>query len=135
MFKEELVLLDSVDPHPDTFYSGVFAAALIGLSLYPQEIGFFQKLALREGNKQKGLMDPVEAILGYVDRLKQERSSWVNAQQEDLCARCLRAFMAWKDGRDSKGQYWFKTKIRALDIQPFVKGMKAKKGIEEALDL
>ena len=131
VLKEELTLLDSVDPQPDVFYSGVIAAALIGLSLYPEEISFFQKLAAREGNKQAGRMDPVEAILVHVDTLKQQHASWVNAHQEDLCARCLRALLAWRGGQHNKGQYWFKTKIRALDIDPLVQAMKAKKGIAD----
>lgn len=136
VFKEELTLLDSINPQPEVFYSGVVAAALIALSLYPQGIDFFQKLALREGNKRNGRMDPVEAVLVYVDKLKQERSSWVNAQQEDLCARTLRAFLAWEDGREKDsggktGQYWFKAKMRAIEIQPLITQLKAKKEIED----
>jgi hypothetical protein len=135
VFKEELMRLDSVDPQPEVFYSGVVAAALIALSLSSQGLEFFQRLALREGNKQKGRMDPVEAVLVYVDRLKQERSSWVNAQQEDLCARTLRAFLAWKDAQEGKGQYWFKAKIRAVDLQPFITEMKTKKHIAHVAEL
>ncbi len=136
VFKEELVRLDSVNPQPEVFYSGVVAAGLIALSLYPEGIEFFQKLARREGNKRNGRMDPVEAVLVYVDKLKQERSSWMNAQQENLCARTLRAFLAWKDGRQEEGrgktaQYWFKAKMRAIEIQPLIAQMKAKKGIGE----
>ncbi|MFO1351547.1 MAG: hypothetical protein U1F68_13120 [Gammaproteobacteria bacterium] len=134
-FKDELMLLDGVNPQPEVYYSGVIAAALIALSLYPHGIDFFQKLAGREGNKRNGRMDPVEAVLVFVDRLKQERSSWVNAQQEELCARTFRAFLAWEQGRQDKGQFWFKSKLRAIDVRPFIQEMKVKKAITDELQL
>ena len=35
VFQRELELLDGIHPEPRPFYSGVVAAALIGLTLYP----------------------------------------------------------------------------------------------------
>ena len=105
------------------------ATALIGLSLRPASIDFFERLARRAGNKRDGRMDPVEAVLAYVERLKQERSSWVNASQEDLCARSMRALQAWEGGET--GQYWFKSKPRALDIRPLVALVKLRKGVAD----
>jgi hypothetical protein len=92
-------------------------------------------LALREGYKQAGRMDPVESVLALVDKLKQERSSWARLQQEDLAGRTLRAILAWNAGDEKGNQYWFKTKIHAVDLQPLIKEMKANKGIENDPDL
>ncbi len=130
VFKNELALLDSINPQPEVFFSGIVAAALLALSSHPDSIAFFQKIAAREGNKVDGKMDPVEAVLVYVDSIRQKRASWLNAQQEDLCARTLRAVSGWQEEQTSGQEYWFKTKLRAADIAPWITRMKAAKGIE-----
>jgi hypothetical protein len=131
LFREELKLLDSVDPQPETFQTGVVAAALITLSLFPNAIAFYSKLAKRQGNKTSGKRDPVEAVLQYIDSIKDKRMSRVNVQQEDLCARTLRAFLAWEESRKSGEKVWFKTKPRTTDIAPWIAQLKAVKGIED----
>lgn len=128
-FKNELELLDSVDPQPEIFYSGVVAAALIGLALYPESLEFFARLSKRQGEKRAGRPDPVEAVLCLITELKNQRSSWVNAQQAELCARTLRALEAWREGPASE-RYWLQRKPRSMDLKPFVDRLKRLKGIE-----
>ena len=130
-FQEELKLLDTVNPPSEVFYAGVIAAALIALSLFPSSLEFWRKLALREGNKQNGLIDTVEIVLSQVDKLRRGRSSWENAQQELLCGRTLAAFLAWEKARQGKGQSWFRTTVHAVDLQPYIAQLKAEKGIAD----
>lgn len=127
-FKDELGLLDSVSPQPEVFFSGVVAAALIALSLEPEAVTFFERLAKRQGSKKEGLNDAVEALLVHVGALQKQRSSWVNAIQGDLCARTLSALSAWQAGSQSP-RYWVGKKIEAVDIMPYIVEMKRTKGI------
>jgi hypothetical protein len=131
VFREELKVLDTVDPQPEIFLTGVVAAALITLALFPQGIEFYRKLAMRQGNKTSGEMDPIEAALQYVDSIKDKRISRVNRQQEDLCARTLRAFLAWEKSHQCGEEYWFKTRPRAADIAPWIARLKVAKGVED----
>jgi hypothetical protein len=128
-FKVELELLDSVDPQPEVFYSGVVAAALIGLALYPETLEFFARLSGRQGEKRAGRADPVEAVLSLIAELKNQRNSWVNAQQAELCARTLRALEAWREGAASEHN-WLQRKPRPMDLKPYVDRLKQLKGIE-----
>ena len=128
-FKAELEFLDSVDPQPEVFYTGVVAAALIGLALYPESLEFFARLSGRQGEKRAGRADPVEAVLSLVAALKNQRNSWVNAQQAELCGRTLRALEAWREGPTSE-RYWLQRKPRAMDLKPYLDRLKQLKGIE-----
>ena len=129
VMRGELELLDSINPRSEVFYSGVIAAALIGLSLHPDGIEFFHRLNDREGSKKGGTLDPVESVLVYVDGLRQQRQSWFQEQQEDLAARTYRGFLAWIGGDQEGNQYWFRTKLRRVDLAPCITEMKEKKGI------
>ena len=121
---------DSVDPRPEVFYSGVIAAALIALSLNgEQHVGFFAKLSMREGNKVDGRMDPVEAVLDTIALLKHQRAAWIGAAQHDLCGRVLRACLAWHRYAPRSNHFWFRTRIRPMDIRPLIATMKARKGL------
>jgi len=136
VFKHELTLLDSVDPRPEVFYNGVIAAALIALSLDAERhVGFFAKLSMREGNKVDGRMDPVEAVLDIVAQLKHQRAAWISAAQHDLCGRVLRACLAWHRYAPSSDHFWFRTRIRAMDIRPLIQAMKERKGIADDPEL
>ena len=131
VFRDELKMLDTVDPQPEIFLTGVVAAALITLALVPHGIDYYRRLAMRQGNKASGKMDPVEAVLQVVDSMKDKRISRVNVQQEDLCARTLRAFSAWEESRNCGEEYWFKNRPRAADIAPWIARLKVAKGLED----
>lgn len=104
-FARELTLLDSVNPQTELFPTGVVAAALLSLAEEPTTLEFFSRLALRQGSKQEGLPDPVEAVLEQLAALKVRRSARVRSEQEDLCARTLAAVRAWRAGPDAS-EYW-----------------------------
>lgn len=131
VFKAELLLLDALNPQPVSFQTGVVAAALISLSLFPQEIAFYQRISDQEGEKRRGMMDPVETVLKEIELLKQQKRSW-GPKQRELMGRTLRAFVAWRDREEEKNQYWFSNRIRTLDPAPIILEMKRQKGIVDA---
>jgi len=118
-FAPELRLLDEVDPQNDIFYTGIVAAALLTLALDPQLIGYFGRLSRRQGSKREGLLDPVEALLHMIGRLKQRRGAWVKAQQEQLCAAALTGAFAWQAG-ESHPHYWVREALPAMDVHDLV---------------
>lgn len=134
VFKPELELLDSIDPEPRPFYSGVVAAALIGLTLYPptRVLEFFKKLQNGEGNRKDGRSDPVDAVLNVVQQMTLERRAAQTARQAELCARTLRGLLTWLAGPETqRNQYWLKTSIHAINLEPLLDELKAKKGIRD----
>lgn len=132
VFKPELELLDGIDPQPSPFYSGVVAAALIGLALFETKrvLSFFDKLNRKEGNRKNGRSDPVDAVLIAVERMNMEKTAARTALQGDLCARALRGLLTWLAGpRKSRHQYWLQYSIHAVNMEPLLADLKARKGI------
>jgi hypothetical protein len=125
-FAPELSLLDTVNPQNDLFQTGVVAAALLSLALDTQLIGYFDQLSKREGNKRRGLLDPVEALLHMIGTLKGRRGAWGKAQQQELCAAALTGAFAWKAG-DSHPHYWVKEALPPADIQEIVRRVRERK--------
>lgn len=134
VFKEELVLLDGIDPQPNPFYSGVVAAALIGLTLYPKDriLDFFDKLNRKEGNRRAGRSDPVDAVLTVIQQMTMDRSITHSIRQAELCARTLRGVLTWVAGPGQRrNQYWLQCGIKAADMEPILAKLKATKGIQD----
>lgn len=134
VFKPELELLDGLDPQPQPFYSGVVAAALIGLALFPADrvLEFFEKLKRGEGNRKEGRSDPVDAVLTVINQMSLERTRIRAARQVELCARTLRGLLTWLAGPNKqRNQYWLQYGIKAVDMAPLQEQMKVKKGIRD----
>jgi len=132
-FKPELELLDGIDPQPLPFYSGVVAAALIGLALFPPKrvLDFFGKLNRGEGNRKNGRSDPVDAVLVVVERMNLEKNAARTSLQGELCGRAMRGLLTWLDGpKKSRHQYWLQYLIHAVNLEPLIADMKTKKGIQ-----
>jgi hypothetical protein len=125
-FAPELSLLDSVNPQNDVFQTGVVAAALLSLAVDPQLIGYFDQVSKREGNKRRGLLDPVEALLHMIGELKGRRGAWGKAQQQELCAAALTGAFAWKAG-ESHPHYWVKEALPPMDIHDIVRRVREHK--------
>ncbi len=133
-FEPELRLLDGIDPQPSPFYSGVVAAALIGLALFEPKrvLGFFDKLNRKEGNRKNGRSDPVDAVLIAIERMGLEKTAARTALQGELCARALRGLLTWLDGpKKSRHQYWLQNAIQAVNVVPLLADLKARKGIAD----
>ena len=115
-FSSELRMLDSVDPQPDQFHTGVVSAALLSLALNSSTIQFFRRLAtlkkvtLPDTHSPKGKQrfDPVEGVLWNIARIKKDKTSWKPAVQIALCVTTLGAIEAWKKGEHDPS-YWSQT--------------------------
>ncbi len=132
VFKPELEWLDGIDPQPSPFYSGVVAAALVGLALFETKrvLGFFDKLNRKEGNRKNGRSDPVDAVLIAIERMSLEKTAARTSLQGDLCARALRGLLTWLDGpKKSRHQYWLQYSIHAVNMAPLLADLKARKEI------
>ncbi len=108
VFAPELRLLDTVDPQPETFHTGIVAAALLSLALDPSTLEFFDRLSRAQGSKKDGLLDPIEGTLWIINRIKRQRSGWLKSRQEQLCSTTLVAVRLWKAGESAPG-FWSPT--------------------------
>lgn len=129
-FREELLMLDSVNPDPDVFQTGVVAAALLGLAVDPKGLPFFAALARNEGSKKGHMLDPVEASRAHIEQIKKAKASWVKAQHEDLCGRILRAYFTWLSG-ETAPSYWATNIAGTEDVPAIVRQVKAKKNLSD----
>lgn len=116
VFAPELRLLDTVDPQPETFFTGIVSAGLLSLALDPSTLEFFGQLSRSQGNKKDGLLDPIEGTLCTIRKIKEQRSSWVRLHQENLCATTLGAIDIWQRGESTPG-YWSSGKYPPVDLQ------------------
>lgn len=92
-FAAEIKLLDSVDPKPDLFRTGVVAAALLALSLDPSTLDFFRRLSqARAKDAGPGQPNPFRKILSLVTRKAKAGAESTNTlQEQELCAVTLEA--------------------------------------------
>ncbi len=130
-FKSALLTLDKINPSANIFFSGVVAAALIGLTIDPKSIAFFRDLNQKHGFKEKGRMDPVEALLQAIEIARSERV-YRSDTQEILFRRALRAWEAW---RESGNKPRFKNVLRSVDPKPYIEEAKRRLGIQGREDL
>lgn len=110
-FAGELTLFDTVSPQNELFPTGVVAAALLSLAEEPATLEFFSRLANRQGSKQDGLPDPVEAVLEHLSALKRRKSARVRSEHEDLCARTIAAVRSWRAGPNAP-EYWVRSTLQ-----------------------
>ncbi len=130
VFKSELKKLDTMNPDPKLFPSGIVAAALIMLALHPKSVKFFQLLNNKQGEKKQGRMDPVEATLDLINEMRFSRKLHHGIGHLELCARCVRAVFNWLEGPESS-RYWLKNKVYAYDMIALTEELRKKKKITE----
>ncbi|MEE9355666.1 MAG: hypothetical protein V3U75_08775 [Methylococcaceae bacterium] len=133
LFKDELEMLDHLDPPKDVFLTGVIAAGLIMLSIKPDYLEFFRSLSNKEGEIKEGRLNPVEALLSTIDKSRPRKKD-SPTQQMDLCKRTVHAILAWEAGSTASG-YWMKNALRATDYMPYIREMKRIKGVVKDTDL
>lgn len=128
IFREELQNVDRFRVDWQVFASGVLATALLCLALHPQQTEFWELLSKRQGTKQQGTMDPIEAVLQEINAMRNAKKSAVARSQVELAGRTMRAFQAWLHREEPGNQYWFSNRIRELDLDPYIAEVKALKG-------
>lgn len=129
-FGEELKMLDELQPDTNIFSAGVIASALIGFTLHPRETEFYRRLTADEGIKQGPKRDPVEAALAEIRQLKQEGGARHRKAHTDLAARVLNAYLTFVAHGPEDDDYWFKSKLRAIDLEPKIAQVRASKGYD-----
>jgi hypothetical protein len=98
IFAPELRALDTANPQPETFHTGIVSAALLSLALDASALEFFQRLSHARGSKKDGLLDPIEGILWIIEKIKKHGSGRDRSRQEQLCATTLGAVDLWVMG-------------------------------------
>ena len=67
-------------------------------------------------------------MLNVIQHMTLEKRAAQTTLQADLCARTLRGLLTWLAGPESqRNQYWLKTSIHAINLEPLLGEMKAKK--------
>jgi hypothetical protein len=95
-FAPELRQLDSIDPQPEIFRTGVIAASLLALSLDPSTLEFFQRLSQTRVKDGSGGL-PIRRLLVTINRAKKQEADGTNAlREQDLCSMTLQAVDVWK---------------------------------------
>jgi hypothetical protein len=128
VFRNELIMLDSVSPDPDVFQTGVVAAALLGLAINTEGLPFFAALAKNEGCKKGSMLDPIEATRQLIEGVKKSRSSWVRSSHEELCGKTLRAYSIWCRGPSDK-DFWSQAIQDSESVPYTAQRVKTLKGI------
>ncbi len=137
LFSEELLFIDSLDPKPELFLTGVLAAALImlGATSPNTEIReFLVRLNNHQSEIKDGLEDPVAGLLRVLEGY---RMSDRNAQSQmtiDLCKKVIQSITLWQEGTDSP-KFWRKKLITGIDHMPYIRKLKHQKQVYEAMDL
>ncbi len=132
VFKDELTLIDTINPDLKLFSTGILAAALLTLSIEPQTIEFFTRLNKSQGETKNERNDPVESLLRIIESMKKKAASEGKFQVE-LCAKTIRAIQAWNTGADND-KYWLK-RLTSADFLPDIRKMKSIKDIHGIKDL
>lgn len=132
VFKDELTLIDTINPDHKLFSTGILAAALLMLSIEPQTIEFFTRLNQLQGETKNEKNDPVESLLRIIESMKKKAVSEGKFQVE-LCAKTMRAIQAWNAGADND-KYWLK-RLTSADFLPDIRKMKSIKDIHGIKDL
>jgi len=120
LFSPELRLLDTVDPQPETFHTGIVSAALLSLSLEPATLEFFNQLSQAGGNMKDGLLDPVQGMLRILGKIKEKGTGRIKLRQEQLCATTLGAIELWQKGETAPG-FWSKGRYEPVHLLKVVR--------------
>ena len=132
VFKDELILIDTINPDHQLFSTGILAAALLSLTINPQRIDFFIRLNQLQGETKDERNDPVESLLRTIESMKKKSASEGKFQIE-LCAKTMRAIQAWNMGADND-KYWLK-RLNSADFLPDIRKMKSIKEIHGIREL
>lgn len=134
LFKEELKLIDSVNPKADIFTTGVLAGALIMLALNKPITEFLIRLNESRGEEKDGLIDPVESLLKAIHRHRISQRTMQPRMAIDLCKKTVHAISLWLEG-DQSAKYWRMRDLTGHELTPLIKELKQLKMINVERDL
>jgi hypothetical protein len=134
LFSDELTLIDSLNPKPDIFFTGVLAGALIMLGTHRDLTEFFTRVNNRQGEHKDGLEDPVAGLVRNIDRHRMDDRGTSSYLSIDLCKKTIQAVTLWEEGAGSP-LYWRRKLVSGFDHMPYIREMKRAKHIDGERDL
>lgn len=137
LFSEELLFIDSLNPKPELFLTGVLAAALImlgGTSPNTDIREFLVRLNNHQGEIKDGLEDPVAGLLRVLEGYRMSDRNAQSHMTIDLCKKVIQSITLWQEGADSP-KFWRKKLITGIDHMPYIRKLKHQKQVYEAMDL
>jgi hypothetical protein len=134
VFRQELIVIDSLHPKVDVFFTGVLAGALIMLGLGKPIKDFLRRLNEGRGQERDGLIDPVESLLKAIHRHRVGRHSNNPRMVVDLCKKTVQAMASWLEGEQAV-KYWRAKDLTGQDLMPFVQDLRRLKKINAERDL
>lgn len=134
LFEQELMLLDSLNPKPDIFVTGVLAACLIMLGTHHDLKEFLQRVNSGKAEYQEGLEDPVAGLIRVIQRHRVDDQAMPAHLAIDLCRKTIQSITLWEEGRDSP-LYWRRKLVSGVDHLPYVRALRRAKHIDDQRDL
>lgn len=137
LFSEELLFIDSLNPKPELFLTGVLAAALImlgGASPNTEIREFLVRLNNHQGEIKDGLEDPVAGLLRLLEGYRMSDRNTQSHMTIDLCKKVIQSITLWQEGADSP-KFWRKKLITGIDLMPYIRKLKHQKQVYEAMDM
>jgi len=134
LFSSELTFIDSLNPKPDIFVTGVLAGALIMLGTHRDLQEFFTRVNNRQGEHKNNLEDPVAGLVRTIERHRIDDRSMPAMLSIELCRKTIQAVTLWEEGAESP-LYWRRKLVSGIDHMPYIREMKRAKHIEGERDL
>ena len=134
LFCQELALIDSLNPKPDLFVTGVLAGALIMLGTHRDLQEFFTRVNNRQGEHKDGLEDPVAGLVRTIERHRIDDNAMPSHLSVDLCRKTIQCVTLWEQGHDSP-LYWRRKLVSGIDHMPYIREMKRAKHVDGERDL
>ncbi|MBK8815382.1 MAG: hypothetical protein IPN42_07710 [Methylococcaceae bacterium] len=137
LFSEELLFIDSLNPKPEIFMTGVLAAALImlGGTSQPTEIReFLLRLNNKQGEIKEGLEDPVAGLLRVLEGYRMSDRNAQSHMTIGLCKIALQSMTLWQEGADSP-KFWRKKLVTGIDHMPYIRKLKHQKDVYADMDM
>jgi len=105
LFSSELTFIDSIEPKPDIFVTGVLAGALIMLGTHRDLKEFFTRVNNRQGERKPGVEDPVAGLIRTIERHRIDDRAMPAMLSVELCRKTIQAVTLWEEGANSS-LYW-----------------------------
>ena len=134
LFSHELALIDSLNPKPDLYVTGVLAAVLIMLGTHRDLREFLHRFNTGQVEYQDGLEDPVAGLIRVIQRHRIDDNAMPSHMSIDLCRKAIQSITLWEEGRDSP-LYWRRKLVSGIDHLPYVRALKRAKHIDDQRDL
>jgi hypothetical protein len=134
LFSNELTLIDSLNPKPDLFVTGVLAAVIIMLGTHRDLHEFLHRFNTGQVEYQDGLEDPVAGLIRVIQRHRIDDNAMPSHLSIDLCRKTIQSITLWEEGRDSP-LYWRRKLVSGIDHLPYIRELKRAKHVEGERDL